>query len=55
MYSFGPFTTNFFQFNKDADSEEPVESLKQLCCELGHVTIVHKGLHDIISDGDKGK
>ncbi|KAK3768078.1 hypothetical protein RRG08_009204 [Elysia crispata] len=40
-------------FNKDADSEEPVESLKQLCCELGHVTIVHKGLHDIISDGDK--
>ena len=44
-----------FQFNKDPDSEEPNINLKQLCRELGNVTIVHKGVNDIISDGDKGK
>ncbi|GFR74070.1 ATP-dependent (S)-NAD(P)H-hydrate dehydratase [Elysia marginata] len=40
-------------FNTDPNSEEPVDSVKQLCRELGSVTIVHKGAHDIISDGDK--
>ncbi|RUS74795.1 hypothetical protein EGW08_017441 [Elysia chlorotica] len=40
-------------FNKEVDSKDPVASLKQLCDELGHVTIVHKGLHDVISDGNK--
>lgn len=40
-------------FKKDPDPEEPIVSVKQLCSELGHVTIVHKGVNDIISNGDK--
>ncbi|XP_071088781.1 ATP-dependent (S)-NAD(P)H-hydrate dehydratase-like [Haliotis cracherodii] len=35
--------------------ENPVVSLKQLCQQLGNVTIVQKGEMDVISDGKNGK
>ncbi|BFZ24568.1 hypothetical protein BsWGS_27607 [Bradybaena similaris] len=40
-------------FDRDPDPSEPIISVKELCRKLGHVTIVHKGLHDIISNGDQ--
>ncbi|CAG5121031.1 unnamed protein product [Candidula unifasciata] len=40
-------------FDREPDPTEPIISVKELCRKLGHVTIVHKGLHDIISDGEQ--
>ncbi|XP_064637236.1 ATP-dependent (S)-NAD(P)H-hydrate dehydratase-like isoform X2 [Lineus longissimus] len=39
-------------FGCSPDSEDPQDNLRKLCQAMGNVTIVRKGLEDIISDGN---
>ncbi|XP_046581049.1 ATP-dependent (S)-NAD(P)H-hydrate dehydratase-like [Haliotis rubra] len=48
-----PFPLLFVE--RKPNPENPVVSLKQLCQQLGNVTIVQKGEMDVISDGKNGK
>uniref|UniRef100_A0A0B6ZE48 ATP-dependent (S)-NAD(P)H-hydrate dehydratase n=2 Tax=Arion vulgaris TaxID=1028688 RepID=A0A0B6ZE48_9EUPU len=40
-------------FDRDPNVDEPIISVKELSRKLGYVTIVHKGLQDIISNGEQ--